>query len=321
MPDFENTLTIVVDDPDGVLTSFDAIKVERSISGPSGPFTDLTKDSPAEAGRLLGSVVGLSFSIVGQILQLIVDEDPQVDVQFTGTNPLTISQVITQLNTALGDTIATNESNQLALISTLLGTQSKIEIVGGSAMATLGFTAGQRDIGRDVHIPIVSGQTSYTYVDEDGHVGYHYRTRYRDTVGDTESSPGAVFQAGPVSPLAGSNLCLVSIDLVDASGIADADRRIVFYPISPALESTTPPNIGVALGRKPIVMTTNESGHGEVNLVRGLQVRVVFEGTSLIREITIPDAATLDLLAAIATAPDIYNVAEQQLPAAPRRTI
>ena len=150
--DKENTLTIVIDDPDLVLTTYDVSTFDRSVTVREGPFSRLTEDV-AEAATLLGVAIA-PFFVVGKILQIIIDEDSQVGMQFTDADPLTASEVVLQINTALGASIATNESSQIRLTSTLTGTDSKIEIVGGSAASALGFTAGQRDIGADAHVPV-----------------------------------------------------------------------------------------------------------------------------------------------------------------------
>lgn len=320
MADLQTTIDFIIDDPDLVLTQFDVTTIQRSVTSEVGPFTNLTEDV-AEAATLLGTGVG-PFNLSGLTLQVIFDEGSQDDITFTGVDPLSPNNVASQIDTAVGAAVAANESSQIRLTSTIPGTDSKVIIVGGdaSALTELGFTAAQKDIGADAHVPVVSGTSAYQFIDEDGIQGYWYRTIYKNTTSGALGTPGTAFQASPVSPLDPTSLSLCTIDLVDANGLAREGQKIVFYPISPVLESTTPPNIGIAIGRKPIIMTTDAAGHAETDLVRNLQVRVLFEGTSLIRDITVPDAASCDLLDLIGTAPDIFDVVVPNLPAAPRRT-
>lgn len=318
--DRENTLTVVIDDPDRVLAAdYDVFTVERSVLSMVGPFYEITEDTPT-AGTLLGTAIE-PFTVVGKILQVIIDENLQIDMQFTGADPLMAADVVSQINTALGATIAADETGQIRLTSTNTGTDSKIEIVGGSAAPTLGFTVGQRDIGTDAHVPVVSGVTTYQYIDEDGTAGYWYRTRYKDLDTGDASEPGIPFQATPSSPLDPAELCLCTVDLVDGTGTALVGQHISFYPITPMLASTSSPNIGIAVGRRLISIETDAQGHAEISLVKNLHVKVLFEGTSFVKNVIIPDDTTCDLLQLMGDAVDLFSVAVPDLPAAPRRTL
>lgn len=310
------TLKIHVSDIVAAMVSYDVIRVERQTAPPTGPTEELT-EAAAEAATLLGSNTG-SFTIIGQTLQLKVDSDPQVDVVFAGVDPLTIGQVVDQINTAVGAVVASNESGQLRLTSLLTGTASKLEVVGGSAATTLGFTAGDRDIGAEEYITLVGGQSEYFFSDDDGQAGYLYRVWFYHTVTGLQSQKSEWFEGAVGTQISSANLSVGSIDLVDARGVAMQGQVISFYSLAQPLEVE---GFAVALSREPIVIETDTSGHAEVTLVRGVLVRVVFEGTSLIREITVPDAATFDILGLVGTAPDIFQVVEPNLPAAPRRVI
>lgn len=299
------------------LASFDVVEVQRSVTVDSGPFEFLTKVAPADAATLLGSITG-PFTIVGQTLQVKVDSGAQVDVVFTGIDPLTTAQVLDQINTALLATVAFDESNALRLTSTITGTSSKMEVVDGSAAATLGFTAGQRDIGSEEYIDLVTDQDAYIFIDNDGQAGYFYRVRFLRPSTGAVSQWSAPFLGAPGTQVTTASLSLATIDLIDASGQAQAEQKITFYPLNKPL---TVEGFSVAIGRGPVTMETDNAGHAEVSLVRGTELRVLFEGTSLIRDIVVPDQTTFNLLGLVEVSPDIYDVVEPNLPAAPRRSI
>lgn len=310
-----NTLELFVSNIANALASYDVMRVRRALLE-VGPWAEITA-SAAQAAILTGTELS-PFDVSGLVLQLKVDSDVQVDVTFTGTDPLTVDQVASQLNSALGDTVAYDDSGKVKLESNLTGTQSKMEVVGGSAATTLGFTAAQRDIGKEPYEQLVSGQNSYPFYDRDGDYAEYYQVAYYNTSSGLMSQWSEAFQAEPGTAVDASNLSVGSIDLTDARGVSLAEQRITFYPLHEPLKVE---GFAIALAKKPITIETNNAGHAEVTLVRGLRVRVVFEETSLIREIVVPDAATFDLLDLISAAPDPYNPVEPDYPYAIRRSL
>jgi len=310
-------LKIFAGDITAVLLSFDVIRVERSITGELGPYSELTA-AVASSATLLGTGAA-GFNVSGLTLEVKVNNNPNVIVTFTGTNPRTAAQVVDQINTALGGTIASDDVNRIRLTSLSTGTASKLEIIGGTALAALGFTVGQRDIGEEPYIVLIPGQENYQFVDNDGEDGYFYRSWFFNTVNSQESPRSAPFEGVPGTQISSGNLSLATVDLVDLSGRALPNRQITIYPVSVPL---TVEGFGVDLGRDGITMTTDNSGHAEVTLVRGARVKVVFDGTSFIRTIDVPDQSTFDLLTVLNTTDDQFDKAViLNLPAAPRRTL
>jgi len=114
---------------------------------------------------------------------------------------------------------------------------------------------------------------------------------------DSPVSPESVLDVGDLSRW--------TVDLVDGEGIPLAGQVISFFGVGELLRVGS---YEIGLGRSPVSATTNSAGHAEGTLARGLKVRVVFTGTSLIREIEIPDTETFDLLALIGTASDPMTV-------------
>jgi hypothetical protein len=311
------TLDIFVSDPAAALASFDVIQVERSTTGLAGPFSPLTKLAPASAATLLAGIPG-PYNVGGKTLQLKVDSAPTVSITFAGAGNRTVDQVVDDINAAISPDVASDDAGRLRLTSTLLGTASKLEIVGGSAVTDLGFTAGQRIIGLEPYIPLVSGQNDYTFSDKDGESGYLYRVRFFHTITGLFSAWSEPFEGAPGTLISSAGLSVGSIDMVDAQGVAISAQRIHFYSVHQPLQVE---GFQVALDRKLVTIETDNAGHAEVTLVRGLRVKVVFEETGLVREITVPNAATFDILGLVAVAPDAFNLAVPNVPAAIRRSV
>ena len=310
-------LSIFTGDITQVLASFDVMRVERSVTDEVGPYTELTA-AVAQAATLLGSVAG-SFNVVGKTIEIKVDNNATVLVTFTGTDPLTTTQVIDQINTALGASIATDESGQVRLTSTVTGTASKMQVVSGTSLVDFGFTAGDRDIGEEPYTTLVAGTEVYPFTDNDGQAGYFYRAWFFNTTNNQESPKSAPFEGVPGTQVTSGQLSLATVDLVDLTGTALANRKVSLYPVA---QSLIVEGFGVDFARAGITIETDNSGHAETNLIRGSRVKVVFEGTNYIRTIDVPDQSTFDLLSAVAAVDDEFSKAViLNLPAAPRRTL
>jgi len=310
-------LRISVEDIESVIASFDVIRVKKSVTSISGPYEYITAEDATPASLL--AVNAGSYNLVGKILSLIIDGQDQVDVLFTGSGLLSAAQVVSQINAELGATIAAVEGSKVRLTSLTLGTESVINILVGSANIVFGWDDNTRVVGKEPHIPLQAGRTLYEIVDDDGGTGcYYYKANYYNTVNHLSSTDSSAFLGSAAAMVSSSRLSVGYIDLVDESGIAIPEQEITFYSSHEPLQID---GFQVALARKPISVVTDNTGHAEVMLVRGLKVRVVFEGTGLIREIVVPDADTFDLLQLMGTAADPYSVKTLDLPAAPRRTI
>lgn len=309
-------LKVFVSDVDNVISSYDVIRIRRSVSGLAGPYTEITAASP-ENGFLVAPNTA-PYDVVGKTLKVKINDNPEVDVVFSGgLEPLTVSDVIDQVNSFLPG-VASEEVNALRLASPEEGTASKVEIGDGGANFNFGWVEGDRDIGEEPYILLVASTTVYSFADNDGESGYYYQASFYNTTNGNISAWSDPFQGDVGTLLEPSNLSTGTIDLVDARGVAVPEQRITFYAQGAPLQVG---QYQVALVREPVTIETDNSGHAEVTLVRGLDMRVVFEGTSIIRDITIPDAATFDILALISNAQDSFDVVEPNYPAAPRRTL
>jgi len=309
-------INISVNNPALVLESFNYIRVKRSTDGVDGTYDYITSLAPSAA--TLTAPTEELYDVVGKTLTLRRDSHDDVDILFTGTQPLTASQVGTQIDAAVTEAISSEADDALKLTSTITGTRSKLEIVGGSAATEFGWDAGDRDIGSDAHIVISGDQSLYVYVDDDGAEDYYYRVNYYNSNNGQSSQNSSPFLGSVATLISADNLSVAKVDLVDARGVAIAGQEITFYSVH---EPLTSDGFQVALVRAPITIVTDNTGHAEVPLVRGLRVKVVFEGTSLIRNITIPDLSSFDILGTMGAAPDPYGVVEPNFPFAIRRSV
>lgn len=299
-----------------VLASFNVIKIKRSTTGINGTYSDITAITPQAA--VLQPPNPSPYAVVSKTLQMIRDSHPQVSIIFTGIDPLSAAQLVPQFNAALGVVVASEVGGQLVLTSTITGTASKLTIVGGMAAPVFGWADGTKVIGKDAHITLSSGQTYYSYTDNDGEGSDFYKAQYLNTSSNLTSVESPAFQGAAGTVIDVSNLSVAKVDLIDGRGFALPDQEVTFYGVN---EVFGVEEYKIALTRKPITITTDNAGHAEVPLVIGSKWKVVFEGTSYIREFVVPDAVDFDLLSLLATSPDPFKITELQFPAAPRRTI
>lgn len=309
-------LNISVRDVASVLESFTHVRVKRSTDGSGGTYNLITDSIPTKA-KLLAPLAG-TYNLSGKTLSLIRDSHTQVDVLFTGLDPLTVAQAANQINAAVGVAIASVSGTRLQLESTITGTASKLKIVGGSAASVFGWLGGERAIGYDANITLVGTQSLYEYIDNDGEAGYYYRVQYYNESTGLASADSSPFQGAAATMVGADKLSLCKLDLVDARGIAVPEQEVTFYAVH---EPLAVEGFEVALTRAPISIKTDNAGHAEVALVRGLKVKAVFEGTSVIREFVVPNAASFDLLSVLGTAPDPFTVRTFAFPPAMRRSL
>jgi hypothetical protein len=310
------TLSINVSNIDAAMASFNVIKVKRSIAGIGGPYTDITALTPQPA--TLAPPLPSPYNVVSKTLQIVRDSEPQVDIVFTGVDPLSAAQLVPQFNTALGATVAAEVLGELVLTSTLVGTASKLKIVNGAAATEFGWAANTKDIGEEAHIQLVAGQTIYSFTDNDGEASYYYVAQFLNTSNNLTSADSSPFQGDAGTLVNASNLAVATVDLIDGRGTALQDQEITFYGVNEVFDVET---YQIVLTRKPITIITDTSGHAEVPLVKGSRWKVVFEGTSFVREFVVPTTSPFNLLTILAAAPDPFTIAEPQFPAAPRRTL
>jgi hypothetical protein len=165
-------------------------------------------------------------------------------------------------------------------------------------------------------MPLVAHQHTYLYTDATATPGNYYKAEFYNTATAAESEWSCPFQSAVISP---THLSSAQLKLVNGAGFILSGQRVTFHFMGPPM---TVEGYDLAWSKDPVIAVTDVNGEIDVPLVQGSQWKVVFEGTSYIREITVPTGVDhFDLLALMGLAPDIFTIAEIDYPAAPRRTV
>jgi len=303
-----------VEDLDSVMAVFDQIQVWKSPdeSGAPTPYYEITAASPTKA-TLDGSVVG-PWDLDGETLTVTLNNGEPISIEFSGTDPLNINQVITTINaifSGLAKEVPTN-TNRIRLESSTTGTASALQ-VSGTAVSILGFSTAKVN-GKSARINLTVPTTEYEFKDFDGLSTDWYKTRYYSSATGTVSSYSEPSQGNPVVVLPSSALVRCFIFLSDGAGRPVIDRRIILVPVS---KVTVEDDLGNLYGSLPsvdrIVGITDEKGFAELFLVRGQTFKVFLEGTTYQREFTVPVdplVTELNLLEALSTVPDPFTIVQ-----------
>jgi hypothetical protein len=312
-------LKIYVAELTNVMSLYDTIQVQRSTTAP--PTTtpvDLTKDT-AQPAVLIGTNEG-PFVINGQTFQIKVN-GTQVDVTFTSPDPVALPDVIQELNDAftlatLAATASDDGTGKLKIVTDDNGTQFTLEIMGGTALVELGFTAGDKDNGEAAHVPLQAGVTDYEFDDGSGLASYYYRTRFYNTNDGTFSgwSDWILGQTGAAVDAA--ELIVAKVKLAGLDGVALTSRKIVITNVYDQVKKD-----GYGIFGPAITLETDGTGYAETTLVKGSLIDVIFAGTSIVRRILVPSTGTeFDLLDDSLVVGDQFEIKRPELPYAPRRS-
>lgn len=299
-----------------VMGLFDVIQAHKSTTGEVGPYYEITA-AIDEAATVLGTGLS-SFILNGLTLKLKVDGGSEQELTFVTADPIAIDDLVDEVNGQLTDAVASEDTGALRITSSTLGTGSSIEITGGTALTELGLTNGDRVVGKDERITLVAGTADYEYDDLDGDPDHYYKVRYYNSTTGAVSSFGPAAKGDIGSVLVPSDLIKATIDLAGIDGKPMTETEILIYnKYIPPLE------VGdyLVTGRE-LLLVTDMTGHAETMLVRGATVTVAINGTSIVREISVPITGTeFKLNSAIATADDGFQIQVPDVPAAVRRTL
>lgn len=307
-------LTTYVANIANVIGLFDKIRYFRSTAGIGGPYIAITADS-AEAASITGSN-SAPFNINGQTLTLKVDGGAEQTVTFISPNPLNVDQAIAEIDDQTTGLTPTESGGAVILTSDTTGTSSILEIVGGTALSELGFSAGSAG-GKDADVILAGGTSEYEYDDQNGLSTNYYQSQYVNSSTGAVSSLSDPVQGSVSALVPTANLITAKIDLADVDGAPLVDIVVSLYNIyvPPLVVS----DIGV-LG-KNIEMVTDSVGHAETTLLKGAVVDVAIAGTEIIRRITVPSTGTeFNLMDEIAAADDLFQIQTPDIPAAVRRS-
>lgn len=298
------SFSIEVSDLESVLELYDRIQVWKSSDGtPGGTYVEITADTPQPAH--IDSTTSGPYTINGQSLSVVLNGADPLIVVFAGTNPIPLTLIITQINTAYLGLAEVSPTNLLRLLSPITGTGSSL-VATGAAATTLGIPS-LAAFGKAARIPMGNINSSYRFTDLAGDSAQYYKFRYYSTLTKAVGVFSDPFRGEVAVILPQSNLAKATVNLVDVTGAPLVGRRIILVPVQ---DQTIPYNnaiYGLLPGNDRIELTTDGAGHAEVQLVRGALVRAFFEGSGYTREFTVPEA-DFDLLTVLSTQPDPFAI-------------
>jgi len=95
------------------------------------------------SARLIGSIAGNTFNTSGTSMTVKVNGGTNQTVNFFGINPVSIDNVISQINTQISGIVAVRTIDLKVKLIAI----TSLEIISGSALALLGFSPAQQDSG------------------------------------------------------------------------------------------------------------------------------------------------------------------------------
>lgn len=299
--------TINVDNAGNISSLYDRIQVWRSPDNIAS-YVDITADE-STAASLDGSVAS-PWAISGQELEVILDGADPVSVTFTGTNPLTLAQVLDQINAVFPDLASEvpTDTGRVRLTSATTGTQSILEL-SGAAATTLGLSAVRKN-GKAARPLLAASTQLYEFRDYDGADLYYYKTRYYNSETGAVSVFSEPHQGNPSTDFPSSAFLLCFLYLADGTGKAIVGRRIIFVPTGQLQVTDNNDNVyGILTTVDRIEVATNDVGYAEVSLAKGQTFKVFIEGSTLQRQFTVPSTGTsLNILTALTTADDPFTI-------------
>lgn len=309
-------VTIAVDDATTALESYDQIQVHRSMDGVGGTYEDITADTPSAAA--IAGTIDAPFTLNGLDLTIRVDGGANQTATIEEADPVFIDPLVTELNEKLTDvTVSNGGTGNILFTSDRTGTQSIVEIVSGTGLAALGLTAADVVTGKDRRLVIQDNYTEFTFVDNGGDTSYFYKIRFYNSDTGVTSDFSDTIPAEQVSPIS-ANLITAEVDLVGLDGQPLAEKIITIsnvYNPDYLVVST------YGVFGNVVTLTTDASGHGEVDLVMGSTVDVSISGTGVTRRITVPTSGTsFNLMDSVAAADDIFQIQTPDIPNAIRRS-
>lgn len=309
-------IKIYVPEIANVLSMYDKIQVQRSELG--APYTDAKFITAAAltAPQLVGTLEGPFPGLQGTTLKLKVDGGVEQTVTFTAANPVSIENVVQEANDALTGVTASSSGGKLQLLGGVTGTVGTLEITGGTGLAILGFTTGQKDNGEDTHVSLQSGVDGYEYDDRSGAASFWYRTRYYHSVSTGYSAWSDWIQGSTGSAIASAELIVGKIKMADIDGSALVGAKVTLVNVYSPLSSD-----GYFIAGRSKELELDGSGQAESTLIKGSTIDLIINGTSVIRRILVPSTGTeFDLMDEDLVQDDPFQIAVPDLPSAVRRS-
>lgn len=303
---------------------FDRIEVWRSRLTEAGPWEEITGPSWAPANLVAGGTGSAPqlAPLVGRVLTLQVNEFPEFSCTFTGTDPIALGSIASQIQAASNGLVVATAGTVIDIDTVQPGAAAVLKVIGGDAVPILGLSSVEPTslaFGQDPRIPLAIGTETYQYTDPHGSSSYWYRTRLRNSTTGLTGEFSSPIPGTVTTALDPSNLVLGEVRLVDVSGRAMANRRILLDVPNQYLRVSSSTVFGYRFE-----LLTDTSGYASVQLVRGLRLRLTVAGSSMVRDITAPTdsgVGAFDLFdPTYSTGEDIWKVQQPNLDYAVRRS-
>jgi len=310
------TIRIFVPNIEDVILNFDSLQVRRSKLGT--PYTDalfITATEP-EPPELVGTEEGEFSDLNGKDLTIEVNGDDGQFLSFVSANPLTLADVIEEINDGFtGITASDDGTGKLKLTGDTEGTAGTIEVTDGTAVSVLGLS--QTIVhGKNQHVDLLDGVDEYLCFDFSGDPTYWYSSRFYDSETGTVGSWSDWLEGSTGYAVSESELIVGKIQMADIDGSALSGMKVTLVNVYSPLISD-----GYFLAGRSKQIETNSLGLAETTLIKGMLLDVVVEGTSIIRRITVPSTGTeFDLMDPDLVQDDPFQIQVPDLPSAVRRS-
>ena len=286
--------SFIVRDLANTLPLYDRIRWFRSIDGPDGFFEDATAETAQPAQ--LTSGLGVFKSITNTTLVLRVDNGTDVSITFTSPAPVSAAFAASEINSSSALLNAVDVDDRVVITTVSTGSGASLEVLEGTDAFELDFAIGAYALGKDEDFNLISPVHEYIYTDQNSSPDYWYRTQFWHSSYTQNSVQSAAFPAGTVDHVAYTDTITGQIRLSDMAGRPIPNRKVTFHnTFSPSSIVSNSKNWGVF--RHAIELRTDESGYGEIRLVRGMEVDMAIDGTGYTRRIKVPTVGDVfDLL-------------------------
>ena len=288
-------LEILVKDVDW-MGFFDVLEVWRSRGTTSGPYEELTSNCwrPAKLPKGASETPSLAPStqtvnIVGETLEFLLKEKDSVLIVFAGVDPLTTTQVASQITAQSAGRLSSfvNVDAQLVVSTMEPGTGATLRVLPSNAASFLALPLEEPDslaFGQDARIQLIQGQDVYRFSDIAGNTRFFYKIRFRNSSTGAVSEYSLPFGTGQAIGLSTDRLICGYLDLVTADGKPLIGRRA-----SLSVHFNGSVVDGMLVAGTALSSLTDNAGHVEFQLVRGVKYDLAIAGLNLVKTITAPD--------------------------------
>jgi hypothetical protein len=299
--------TYFVRDIATALLTYNRLRWHRSEDGPNGTYEARTQPAPTAA--VLDSGLVEPHQLNGKELKFRVNGVTEVSVVVAAADPVSNSDLITEIGGATPLVVPSDVSGVLRLTSVLTGTGASIEILDGDANPFIGWTEGQGATGQDSDTVLVAGTHEYFFTDQNSHRDYWYKVEFLHSVTAVTTGLGVAFPANQADSVPKSQTIVAHLRLADMSGCPIEGRLVTLHNVFiPDLAS------GFGIFRHSTTLTTDRNGYAETRLIRGMTVDMSIDGTGFVRRLTVPTTGDIvDLLDPSLVAEDEFGVQEADI--------